>query len=327
MPTLRVLSRKEIASAITMEETIDLMRQAFISLSSGDAITPVRMNMPIDDVGQRALLMPSFSKDLQQIGLKVVTINPENPSHGRPFIHAFITVTDAQTGAPIALMDGEYITSLRTGAGSGLATEVLARPSSSVLAIFGVGVQAHTQIEAVCAVRSINKIIVFGRSSGKIDRFIHQIKQRYHIDTVAAQAPHDLEQADIVCTATTSLTPVFSSKHLSNGTHINGIGSYRPDMTEIPIPVVSRAKVVVDHREACLSESGDLSIPIKRGMIDASHIHAEIGEILLSHQDGRTHDSEITFYKSVGNAVQDLVVASHLVKKAKLMNLGAEVTL
>jgi len=327
MPTLRVLSKKEIASAITMMQAIDLMREGFTALSAGQAITPVRMSMPVGEEGQRALFMPSFSESLQQIGLKVVTVNPKNPSYGLPFIHALITVHDVITGAPIALMDGEYITSLRTGAGSGVATDSLARPDSSVLAIFGVGVQAHTQIEAICAVRTINKIIVFAKSPSKIDRFINQIKQRYDIDTVAAHAAEDLSHADIVCTATTSMTPVFSHQNLSDGTHINGIGSYRPDMSEIPPQVVARAKVVVDHRDACLSEAGDLSTAIQSGLIDESHIHAEIGEVLLNRQEGRTHDSEVTFFKSVGNAIQDLVVASYVVKKAEMMNLGTEITL
>jgi len=327
MPTLRILSRKDIASIISMKQAIDLMRDAFTSLSSGQAITPVRMNMPLGQQGQRALFMPSFSEDLQQIGLKVVTVNPENPRHELPFIHAFITVNNARTGEPIALMDGEYITALRTGAGAGLATEILARTHSSVLAIFGIGVQAHTQIEAICTVRPISKIIVFARSPEKIDRFINQIKQRYEIEIVAAQSPDDLLEADIVCTATTSLTPVFSAENLSIGTHINGIGSYRPDMTEIPSQVVSSATVVVDHLEACLSEAGDISLPIQEGIIDQSHIHAEIGEILLGLCPGRTHNQEITFFKSVGNAIQDLVVASYLVKQAERVNLGTEITL
>jgi len=327
MPTLRILSKQDIASAMSMKQAIRLMREGFISLSSGRAHAPVRMNLPIQNDGQRALFMPVFSQDLDQVGLKVVTVNPENHLHGLPFIHAFITVNDASTGVPLALMDGEYITSLRTGAGSGLATEILSRPDSSVLAIFGTGVQAYTQIEAVCAVRPIRHIIIFGRSPERTDHFTESLRDRYTIDIIQAKEPTDLAEADIVCTATTSLTPVFSAEHLTSGTHINGIGSYRPDMREIPDEVIAKAKVVVDQRDACLHEAGDLTIPIQNGIFDASHIHAELGEILLHHQKGRTSNSEITFFKSVGNAIQDLVIASFLVNTANQVNLGTEVDL
>jgi len=310
-----------------MKQAIDLMREGFISLASGWAHAPVRMNMPTQEDGQRALFMPVFSQDLDQIGLKVVTVNPKNPLYGLPFIHAFITVSDASNGVPLALMDGEYITSLRTGAGSGLATEILSRPESSVLALFGTGVQAHTQLEAVCTVRPIVKVIVFGRTPERTDQFINTIRDRYAMDVVRAKSPIDLMEADIICTATTSLTPVFEAEHIAPGTHINGIGSYRPDMREIPSEVIAMAKVVVDQREACLREAGDLTIPIQKGLFDTSHIHAELGEILIKHQKGRNNSSEITFFKSVGNAIQDLVVASFLVKTAEKTNLGTEVDL
>ncbi|MCY3630924.1 MAG: hypothetical protein OXI05_03870 [Bacteroidota bacterium] len=327
MPTLRVLSGNEIASAISMREAIDLMRDGFEALSSGRANVPIRMNMPIGEHGERALFMPAYSTNHSQVGLKMVNVSPANPERRLPFIHAIVTLSDAQTGTPLALMDGESITSLRTGAGAGLATEVLARPTSSVLAIFGTGVQAYTQVEAVCTVRPIKKIIVFGRSPQNTERFIGKIERRHGITATKAKEPGQLAEADVICTATTSMTPVFSFQHLSPGTHINGIGSYRPDMTEIPADAVAQAKVIVDQREACLREAGDLIVPIQQGHFDASHIHGELGEILMERIQGRTNDSEITFFKSVGNAIQDLVVASFLEKRAREMKLGTEVTL
>ena len=310
-----------------MREAIDLMREGFESLSSGRTNVPIRMNMPLGEHGGRALFMPAYSADHAQVGLKMVNLCPANPERGFPLIHAIVTLSDAQTGTPLALMDGEFITSLRTGAGAGLATEVLARPASSVLAIFGTGVQAYTQVDAICTVRPIKKIIVFGRSPQNTERFIEKIEHRHGITTTKAIEPRELAEADIVCTATTSMTPVFSSQHLSPGTHINGIGSYRPDMTEIPADVVTQAKMIVDQREACLREAGDLIVPIEQGHFDASHIHGELGEILIGHIQGRTSDSEITFFKSVGNAIQDLVVASFLEKRAREMKIGTEVTL
>ena len=203
----------------------------------------------------------------------MVHVNPDNPDRGLPFIHAIVTLSDAKTGIPLALMDGEWITALRTGAGAGLATEVLSRPESSILAIFGTGVQARTQVEAICTVRPNQKKYCLGRSSQNTDRFINEIKHRYNIIVTKAKEPVELMKADIICTATTSVSPVFPSKYLSQGTHINGIGSYRPDMTEIPADVVAKAIVFVDQREACLQEAGDIIVPIQHGHFDASHIH------------------------------------------------------
>ncbi len=327
MPTIRILSREDIASAITMRKAIDLMHDGFIALSSGRASVPIRMNMPLEEHGGRSLFMPVYSPDHGQVGLKVVNLSPDNPERRLPFIHAVVMVSDAQTGIPLAFMDGEFITSLRTGAGTGLATEVLSRPSSSVLAMFGTGIQANTQLEAVCTVRPIKKVIVFGRSLENTEAFVKKIEQQYGVETARAKAPEELAEADVVCTATTSLTPVFAAEHIAPGTHINGIGSYRPDMTEIPAQTVANAKVVVDQREACLQEAGDLVVPIRRGDFDESHIYAELGDILIGNVASRTSDSEITFFKSVGNAIQDLVVASFLEERARQEDLGTEVVL
>ena len=310
-----------------MEQAIHLMREGFIALSSGHANVPVRMNMTLEEHGGQALFMPVYSPDHARIGLKVVTLNPGNPDHGLPLIHSFVTISDAETGAPLALMDGEVITSLRTGAGSGLATKILSRPESSVLAIFGTGVQAQKQVEAVCAVRSIREILVFGRSPENTEVFIKNLNQQYDITARKAEGEEELVRADVVCTATTSRTPVFSGEYITPGTHINGIGSYRPDMAEIPSDVIAKARVIVDQREACLEEAGDLVAPIQRGDFDESHIYAELGEVLMNEKNGRTSDSEITVFKSVGNAIQDLAVANFLEKRAHEMNLGTKFAL
>ncbi len=323
MSHIRILSSLEISQIIKMSDAIQLMREAFIAISSGRASIPIRMHLPHGDDGESCtLLMPVYSEDHSQIVVKLVNLNPNNSEHELPLIHSLAVLSDAKTGAPLAVMNGESITSLRTGAGAGLATEILSRPDSSVLAIFGTGTQAYTQVDAICAVRPITQMIVFGRSSDSSDTFAKKVLDRHNIPAVKAKRPEELAEADIVCTATTSMTPVFSAKHLAPGAHVNGIGSYRPDMVEIPADVVANAKVVVDQREACLQEAGDLVQPIQHGDFDESHIHAELGEILLSNISGRTCDSEITLFKSVGNAIQDLVVANFIEKRAREMDFG-----
>jgi ornithine cyclodeaminase/alanine dehydrogenase-like protein (mu-crystallin family) len=327
MPLIRFLSRADVQQALGMHEAISLMREAFIALSEGRASVPVRLNVPMPEYNGRALFMPVYLPDTEHVGLKVVTVHPDNPTRGLPFIHALVMVTDAATGRPVAVMDGEYLTALRTGAGAGLATDLLACPDAEVAAIFGAGVQGRTQLEAVCAVRPIRRAYVFSRSRDNAAAFAQEMSTRLALDVQVADDPETLGQADVVCTATTSLAPVFSHPHLKPGVHINGIGSYRPDMAEIPPDTVLAAKVVVDHRPACLAEAGDLIQLLERGLITENHIHAELGEIAAGHKAGRTSDDDVTFFKSVGNAVQDLAAASHVVAEAEARGLGTAVTL
>ena len=256
MGKLRVLSRSDLERAITMPEAIALMRDAFVRLSTGKVRVPVRMNLPLEPDGGRSLFMPAYAPDSGHLALKVVAVHPDNPARNLPFIHAVVMVLDSRTGQPLALMDGEFVTALRTGAGSGFATQLLARPEASTAAVFGAGVQARTQLEAVCCVRPIMRVLVFGRSMANAERFAAEAAERFGIEAVVASDPAQLREADVICTATTSLAPVFEPEHVSPGCHINGVGSYRPDMTEIPSPTVSMATVFVDQREACLAEAG-----------------------------------------------------------------------
>ncbi len=310
-----------------MKEAIYLMRDAFSSLSAGDVTVPIRTGVAMPEHEARALFMPVYAPRDARLGLKVVVLNPGNPGRGLPFIHALVMVSDAASGRPLAIMDGEYLTALRTGAGSGLATQLLAREDAEVAAIFGAGVQSRTQLEAVCAVRRVRKAYVFGRSRMNAENFAREMAARLDLDIELAQSPECLREADIVCTATTSLSPVFDAEHLKAGCHINGVGSYRADMTEIPHGAVLRAKVVVDQRQACLAEAGDIVVPIRKGLISEHHIHAELGEVISGEKCGRTSTEEITLFKSVGNAVQDLAVAQHLAALAKEQDLGVRVEL
>ena len=311
-----------------MPEAVGLMRDAFVALSSEAVTVPVRLGVAMPEYGARALFMPVYSPGNEQLAQKVVAIHPNNPDQGLPFIHALVLLFDACEGRPLAVMDGEFITALRTGAGSGLATDLLARQDARVLAVFGAGAQARTQVRAVCAVRQVEKVLIYGRSQENADQFAEEINAEYEgVDVDPSPVPAALRGADVICTATTSLTPVFSDEDVSLGCHINGVGSYRPDMTEIPAATVCRASVFVDQREAALEEAGDLIVPLHDGLLDESRIGAEIGEVALGTVPGRTSAQEVTFFKSVGNAVQDLVVASKAYEVAVEQGLGQEVPL
>jgi ornithine cyclodeaminase/alanine dehydrogenase-like protein (mu-crystallin family) len=216
---------------------------------------------------------------------------------------------DAANGTPLAVLDASYLTAVRTGAASGVATDVLAREDARVAAVFGAGVQGRTQLEAVAAVRSLRKAFIFDIDARAAADFAVEMGGRLGLDIEPAASPKALRDADIVCTATTSATPVFSDADLKPGAHINAIGSYKPHVREVPGETVRRAAVFVDERRSSLEEAGDLIIPLRQGLFGEDHIRAEIGEVLAGLKPGRTSEDEITLFKSVGNAVLDLAVA------------------
>jgi len=294
-----------------MKQAIALMREAFVQLSSRSAIIPVRTVIPTSNDG-RVLFMPSYSPSFNLAGVKMVSVFNKNAKEDLPVIQGNMLIMDGMNGSPIALVEAEYLTALRTGAASGLATDLLAPKEAAVLAIFGTGAQAETQLEGILSVRTIQKVIVFGSTSEKANAFCNKMSGKFSIDMQPATTADQLIQADIICTATSSSTPVFESQHVNAGTHINGIGSFTATMQEIPSEVVKKSWLVVDQYETALKEAGDIIIPIQSGLIDENHLRAELGEIILGRNAGRTLKDQITVFKSVGNAIQDLAIVRFL---------------
>jgi ornithine cyclodeaminase/alanine dehydrogenase-like protein (mu-crystallin family) len=272
--------------------------------------------------------MPAYLSVDDQMALKIVSVYDDNPDKGLPLIHALVVVLDAETGAPAAIMDGTYLTALRTGAASGAATEALARPGARVATVFGAGAQGRTQLEAVCAVRSIEEAWIYDVESERAGTYADEMADRLDVSVRVAETPAvAVRSADVICTATTSSRPVFDDADVRPGTHINAIGAYTPEMQEIPSQTVLRAKVVIDHHEAALAEAGDLLIPIDQGVMTADHISAELGEVIAGDEPGRESSEEITLFKSVGVAVQDVAVAAAVLEAAQTMDLGTDVPL
>nr|MBC7244783.1 hypothetical protein [Chloroflexota bacterium] len=328
---MRILSRQDVQRAVTMAEAIDAVQTAYIQLSQGEATVPVRLALHVPKQEGVVLYMPAYLARTDGLGAKIATVFPYNIKMGLPTIHALVIVNDAQTGAPIAVIEGGYLTALRTGAASGVATRLLARPDARVVAIFGAGTQGRTQLEGVCAVRDIQEVWVYDLNPQAVQRFIAEMSTRgghipSHIRT--ASSPYEaVREADIICTATTSKTPLFDDAHLKPGVHINGIGAFTPEMQEIPAATVQRARVIVDNVDACLAEAGDLIIPLNQGLITREHLAAEIGQVAAGIRPGRTDPQQITFFKSVGNAVQDISVAQLILQRAAELGLGIEVVL
>lgn len=296
-----------------MAKAIELMRDAFVQISNRSATVPVRTALPTNDVKGVVLYMPAYTPGYNLFGVKMVSVFADNATRGLSVIQGKMLVMDGITGSPLGLIDAEYLTSLRTGAASGLATELLANENASVLAIYGTGAQAETQADAILKVRPIKSILVFGTAPEKVSEFCRQLKSVHDVECIAGK-PEQLNEADIICAATTSPVPLFKSSQLKPGVHINGIGSFKPDIREIPGEVIKNSLLIVDHRESALSEAGDILIPMNEGLITETHILAELGELINGTKKGRASKDQITVFKSVGNAVQDLAMASFLLK-------------
>ncbi len=323
---LLIISSDDLRKHVDMKTVISAVERAYVQLSKGRADVPLRI--PLNTPKGVTLFMPGYLKDDDAMAIKIVSVYGENPSKGLPTVTALVIGVDTETGEPKAVIEGTLLTALRTGAASGVATKALARPDSSVMAIIGAGGQAPTQIEAVCAVRPIREVRVFDIKRELAEKLVAQMSDRLKDVrfTVADSSDEAVSGADVVVTVTTSRKPVFSADSIAPGMHINGIGAYTPEMQEIPQEIVARAKVVIDSRTGALAEAGDLIIPLRNGLLDESRI-VEIGEVLSGDAPGRTSDKEITFFKSVGNAVQDVAVANLVVESAIREGWGRRVSI
>ena len=328
---MRILSRTDVQRALSMKDAIAIVRDAFAQLSAGQATVPLRVSVPIQKHDGVTLFMPAYLHTSDALAVKIVSVHNQNPAKGLPLIHALVVVVDAATGKPLAAIEGGYLTALRTGAASGVSTDLLARRDARTAAIFGAGTQGRAQLLAIAAVRRLERIYVVDAVPASVDKFVREMRGELGVPAdlrVALSLSEAVREADIICTATTSTRPVFNGNDIKPGVHISAIGAYKPQMQEIDETTLKRAsKIVIDHHEGALAEAGDLIIALKNGAIKASDIYAEIGEIAAGKKPGRERDEEITFFKSVGNAVQDASVARAIYDAAVKQNLGTEIEL
>jgi len=324
-----ILSGDDVRVALPMRDAIEAMRKAFGLLASGQADVPLRTAIPIPKHDAVTLVMPAYLHVGNRLGAKIVSVFPNNPNLELPTIHAVVLLINAATGQAEALLEGTALTAIRTGAVSGLATDLLARPDASSVAIIGAGAQARTQLAAVCSVRQIARARVYSLSREQSEKFAAEMAGREGVPAtveVAASAHEAAAQSDIICTATTSATPVLSLDDVRPGTHINGIGSFTPAMREIDPALVQQARVVVDQRQAALAEAGEIIACIKERLLNESDL-IEIGDVVNGKQPGRTNAEQITFFKSVGLAIQDVAAAQQALTTARQRKLGVAVNL
>lgn len=326
MPLL--LTRDDVIRVLGMSDCMTVVEKAFAELTSGTAVLPLRIGItPPDGL---ALYMPAYLKEMGALACKVVTVYKNNPQKfNLPTTIGKVLLQNPETGEVICIMDGGYLTAVRTGAASGVATRYLARQDKGQVAgIFGAGVQAKMQLWAMAVARELKSAYVYDISHDATKTFIAEMSPKLKLEIIPADSPKQmLDKAEIICTATSSATPLFDGSQVRPGTHINGIGSHTPAARELDTAIVKRSKLVADSYEACLKEAGDIMIPLQEKAISQSHMQAELGEIIIGRKPGRAGATEITLFKSNGLAIQDAAAARLVYDKARQAGIGTDVKL
>jgi ornithine cyclodeaminase/alanine dehydrogenase len=323
-----VLGRHDIDSLLEMSDLIPAVEQAQAEYSRGKAVQPMRVGMQIPRHPGSLELMPGYLEESDALAVKVLTGRRENPRVGLPIIHATILLLDPPTGRLLAILDGGSITAARTAAASGVATRYMARAGARVMAAIGTGRQARTHLWAMKCVRPIDQVRAYDLHPESAAAFKQEMESRFGIPVQLCDSAEAAAQgAAVIVLTTNTIEPVLRSDWVEPGTHINSIASATRQVREMDSELIRRAKVVVDSKEAVLDEAGDLIIPIQEGLIGPDHIHAELGELSMGTRSGRESEDEITVYKGVGLAIQDVAAARLLYAKARAAGIGIEAEL
>jgi ornithine cyclodeaminase/alanine dehydrogenase-like protein (mu-crystallin family) len=310
--SIEIIDAATVRARLPMGDCIDAMATAMAGLTRGTIAVPSRIIMPLVDQSGYFAVMPGSASEPLVYGAKVAGLHPANLAAGRPVIQGVVILFDHRTGTPLALVDGAEITALRTAAASGLATRLLAREDAHTLGLLGYSVQADAHLEAICAVRDIREVRVWGRSAERARQFVGRHAATTGARLLAAATAREAAACDIVCAVTAAREPVILGEWVEPGAHINLVGAHAANAREADTALISRARVYVDSSAGAFSEAGDILIPLAEGAIERSHVVGEIGALLLGRVAGRSRSEEVTVYKSLGTVAQDLV-AAHLV--------------
>ena len=323
-----IVNQLEVSQLLPMRECLEVMKEALGALARGSVILPLRPVMWLPEKVGALGMMPAYAGELQVMGLKVVSVFPGNHGTAYDSHMGAVMIFETKHGQPLAIMDATEITAIRTAAASGVATQLLARADAGDLSILGSGTQAKSHLEAMLHCRKIRRVRVWSRHQENALEFARRESQRHEIKvepmTTAKEA---VEGADLICTTTSSPDPILLGEYLSSGAHINAVGSSVPFARELDTAAVARAMLFVDRKESTLNEAGDFIIPKKEGAVGDNHIQGEIGEIVIGKIQGRKTDEEITLFKSLGLAIEDIASAAHIYRKALIKGMGTLVEL
>ena len=312
------VNKDKIAILLPMEECIEVMEKMFRSLAAGECIQPLRNIMPLPDRSGVLGMMPGHASKLGVMGIKVITVFHANSEAGLPSHQGVVMLFDAKHGQPLMLFDALEITAIRTAAASAVATKVLSREKSSTLAIIGSGEQARRHIEAMLIIRKIKQINLWSRNEKNAKHLANTLSGEYNIPVhIKKNVQQAVEHADIICTVTSSKEPLVMGEWIAPGTHINAVGSSTAIARELDTAAIIKSKLFADCYESLFNEAGDFLIPKKEGAVTDDHVKAEIGEVLAGTKQGRENDDDITIFKSLGIAAEDIFSAYHIYEKIK----------
>jgi len=323
-----LLSRKDVEKIVSMREVIEAVEEAFRAKGLGKVQMPPKSYIYFNRFQGDFRVMPAYLEDMGAAGVKIVNVHPKNPQeHDLPTVMATIFLLDPKTGAPLTIMDGTWITNMRTGAGGAVAAKYLARKDSRVIAMVGAGVQARTQLMALNEVFDIDEVRVNDAVKGKAKKYADEISKLLGIEIAPmTDVEKTIKGADIVVTVTTARGPIVKDEWISEGMHINAIGADAPGKQELDPKILRRAKIVVDDLKQAL-HSGEVNVPLSEGIIARGDIYAELGEVITGKKPGRTSRDEITIFDSTGLAIQDIATDWKVYQKAKKMGKGRKVEL
>lgn len=323
-----ILSESDLRAVLTMRDVIDAVEQGFRALARGDATVPERLRLDVPAHKGVLLEMPAYA-DLDgegALGTKIVSVFDQNARRGLEIVQAVYLLIDCDTGVPLSLMDGRFITAIRTAATSAVATKYMSAPGSMRLAVFGAGVQAEFHVQAMIEVAEIEQVMIVSRSENKARALADRIRSVHNLPCELVSAERAAAAANLICTCTSSAIPLFDGRLINAGTHINAVGAFTPSTRELDTEAVRGARVIIDAESAAGREAGEILLPISEGAIDAGHVKGTLAEVASGKVDGRQSLQEVTLFKSCGLAIEDLVTARLAYSRASENGAGAKVS-
>lgn len=320
---IRILDSDAVASLLRMEDVLELVERAFSERGHGRTQMPPKSYLFFTRHNGDLRVMPAYLQALEQAGVKLVNVYPDNPSrHGLPTVMATVLLVEPATGEPLCIMDGTLLTAMRTGAASGVATRYLARPSAESLGVIGAGFQSWYQVDAIARVRALRSVGIYDVAPEKAELLARRVSHELGIPAAPVAAMEDAVRCcDILVTVTPSRAPLVRDAWVHEGMHINGVGADAPGKQELEPAILRRARVVVDDW-AQASHSGEINVPFSRGEIRREDIAAEIGEVVAGLKPGRLSDADITVFDTTGLAIQDVICAWRVYELAEQQNRG-----
>jgi len=327
-----ILTESDLRSVLTMREVIAAVEWGFLALARGDALIPERNRLNVADQNGIVLEMPAYIRsregdETNALGTKIVSVFEGNAARRLPIVQAIYLLLDSETGAPLALLEGRFITAIRTAATSAVATKFMCSAGTKTLAVFGAGVQARFHIDAMIEVAEVTLVMIASRSSENANALAEQVRLDHRIPCDVVSAAQAVSSSNLICTCTNSPEPLFDGRLLAEGTHINAVGAFTPSTRELDTETIRRARVIIDAASAAGREAGEILLPLSEAAIDKTHVKGTLADVVSGRVPGRESEPEITVFKSCGLAIEDLVAARLAYTRATAGGIGTRVKL